>query len=746
MTATPEQEASPQPPDPDQDGAELQEAPPEEPQNAWEAAQELLEHVPDAFAGHGFLFAGGNPRFGGDLVGGDQHTVSGGQVHGDVVTGHKTTVYQLGSAFGAPLHASGEVPAEELTALAAVFQYGPTYQQAIDRLREQRVLILTGRADTGRRYAGLALLANLGARRIRNLDPDVSPAALLTGAEQAEGYLLADYATSRTRPLRRSDLDRLRETLTKQDSYLVITTVRSHAMRELPTVDWQPPNPLDVLSNHLRALLGNTSAAQIQALLALSPTRAFLKHPRPVRELAEFAVELSRYSPETDNLPDLDEFGGSVVQEQVGRWFGDPELPLREKAFLLSLAVFDHAPYTLAAEGADKLFRRLETIRTAGEPDGIPPFGSSIEDRMTLSRAELTEETEQTPWGPVPQRMASFLDPRTSHTLLREVWASHPSARPAITGWLNALATDSRALVRTRVASATALLASVDLSATMSALLGPWSGAKDFRLCVQAANSLALAYHAGTGAVPRILRSWAADDNAHRRWTAIRCYALLGPLLPAQALEAFALAADRLTAAELDQLAAKLRLGTQAPAVDQPNRYQALGLVEAAELLLLSPEAEEALRALVRWLSGPAGLRQLALATFLTAAQRTEDTVVGRPLLLDWYARSPRPEPGGVVSVTVLSAPEEPPPVRSLLALLWRTALTDRLYGTVALGVLRGWLIGATDQPETDARLTELFDDLAVTERDRQRLDHLVRTVRDGGPATLAPAPSPSSG
>ncbi|MER7667913.1 hypothetical protein ABTY61_05525 [Kitasatospora sp. NPDC096128] len=709
----------------------LQEDPPEEPQNAMEAVQELLEHVPDSFAGRNYLFAGGNPRFGGDLIGGDQHTVSGGQVHGDVVTGHKTTIYQVGAA---PLHASGLVPIDELIALAEVFRPGPAFDQALRQLREHRVLILTGRADSGRRSAALMLLQQLGIDQIRNLDPDVTPTALLNGVERAEGYVLADYTASRTRPLLRSDLDRLRETLTKRDGYLVITTTHSNSIRDLPTVGWLPPDPELVLRAHLRALRDDV---RVKPLLTLEPVEEFLAKYPPIREIAEFAVRLAAYSPITGRPSDLADFGQGAVQEKVGRWFGDPELPLQDKAFLISLAVFDHAPYTLAAECSDKLFRRLETIRTPGRPDGIPPFGSSVEDRMVLARAELTEETEQTPWGPVPQRMASFLDPRTSPTLLREVWTSHPSARPAITGWLNALATDSRALVRTRVASTTALLASVDLSATMSGLLGPWSGAKDFRLCLQAANSLALAYHAGTAAVPRILRSWAGDDSARRRWTAIRCYALLGPLLPAQALEAFALAAERLTAGELDQLAAKFQPGSQPS--EQPDRHQALGLLEAAELMLLSAEAEPTLRALVRWLSGPAALRQLALATFLTAAQRTEDTAVGRPLLLDWYARSPRPEPGGVLSVTVLPAPEEPAPVRSLLVILWRTALEDPHYRDAALGVLRGWLIGAADQPETTARLTELFDDLAVTERDRQRLDHLARTVRrgpTGGPAT----------
>ena len=343
MTATAEPDAAAQPLDPD----ELQEAPPEEPQNALEAVQELLEHVPDSFAGRNYLFAGGNPGFGGDLVGGDRHTVSGGQVHGDVVTGPKTTVYQFGSAFGAPPHASGEVPAEELTALTTVFRPGPAFQQALQQLREQRVLILTGRADTGRRSAALMLLHTLGIRRIRNLDPDVSPTALLTGAEPAPGYLLADYATSRTRPLLRSDLDRLRETLAKQDGYLVVTTTRSAAIRELPTVDWQPPDPGHVLGAHLDALRDGLPSGR--HLLTLEPVQEFLaKHP-PIREVAGFAVELARYSAETGHPADLADFGHGIVQEKVGRWFGDDELPLQEKAFLISLAVFDHAPYTLAA-------------------------------------------------------------------------------------------------------------------------------------------------------------------------------------------------------------------------------------------------------------------------------------------------------------------------------------------------------------------------------------------------------------
>ncbi|MEV7778117.1 hypothetical protein [Kitasatospora sp. NPDC088351] len=730
--------ADQEPAQPAEEQPEPQEAPPEQPQNAWEAAQELLEHAPESFTGQGYFFTGGTPHFGGGLVGGDQHTVSGGQVHGDVVTGQKTTIYQIGArigaAFGTPLHGSGEVPAPELDALESVFQDGPAFPAALDMLREARVLVLAGRSDSGRRSAALMLLHRLGARRIRSLDPDVSPSSLLTGVERADGYLLADYTTPRSRPFRPHHLLRLREYLDREKSYLVITVARSASFRELAPLDWEPPAPEDVLAAHLRGLLAGAPAERITGLLSLPPVLEFLAKTRPIRELAEFAAPLAGCATEADDQPGLAEFGQGVVQEQVGRWFGDPDLPLREKAFLLSLAVFDHAPYALTAELSDQLFRRLEAIDAPGRKEGIPPFGNSIEERLALARAELTEENEQTPWGPVPQRMASFADHRTSHTLLRETWISHPSARPAILGWLNALATDPRPLVRTRVASAAALLASVDLSSAMGRLLGPWSESKDFRLCLQAANTLALAYYAGTAAVPRILHDWCQDDNARRRWSAIRGYALLGHLLPAQALEAFALAADRLTEDELTELAEEVKLGDRPQPSEHPTGYQALGLVEAAELLILSPAGPEALAALVRWLSGPPQLRQLALAVFLTAAQRTEgeQDPAGRPLLLGWYAESHRPEPGEAVEVTTLPGQDGPAAVRTLLTVLWRTALADRSYGPAALRVLRGWLFSALPLPEVEAELADLLAALTVTDRDRLRLSHLLRTTRDG--------------
>lgn len=120
------------------------------PQDAWASRRELADHAPPA------LRIGSGAGFGGALVTGDQHGVSGGRVAGDVIMGSKTEIWQLGPP--AP-HASGEVPAATLERLAESFVADEEAFGALaDRLREERVLVVRGAAFTGRRTAALMLL------------------------------------------------------------------------------------------------------------------------------------------------------------------------------------------------------------------------------------------------------------------------------------------------------------------------------------------------------------------------------------------------------------------------------------------------------------------------------------------------------------------------------------------------------------------------------------------------------------
>ncbi|MEV6736140.1 hypothetical protein AB0N14_03965 [Streptomyces sp. NPDC051104] len=670
---------------PDTDEAE------ERSQEARAAQRELVAHTP------GFIL-GQTAAFGGSLVGGAQHGVSGGQVTGDVYLGGRTEIHHHGTA-DSP-HASGEIPREHLEAIAAVFVEGPAFAAALERLRTERVLVLTGAHATGRYAAALMLLHRLGVPAVRALDSDTSPAALSTRLTHPGGHVLRDLAVSRNRPLRDTHLYATRDQLAKLDAYLVVTAESTPHLPGVTPCLWQPPDTAAILRSHLRALTGTRDDADgAEPLLALDPVRAFLArgHHRPA-EAARFAVELAAYDGSEPARARLARFGPAAVEEQCRDWLSDGGTDLRDKAFLISLAVFDQAPYVLAAELADRLFMHFQRLQFPERPPEIPVFGPAAEQRLQLARAEGEMRNEPTDWGQVPQFTAYFKEESTARVLLTEVWNGHPSARPALVAWLKELARDGRPVVRTRAAAAAALLARADLPSAMALLIDGWATSRAFGQRVTAANALTLAQVLGAPVVLRLLRQWCTDGHGGRRWTAIRAFALLAPLRP------------DLAGTALASLSARARDDASSPA-ERNN------LVDSTALLLSAGTRRgEMLSELVRllYLDTPA-VRDLALAAFVRACENDEEYA-----LVEWYAETGMYEADSARD----------------MATLWRTALGDRTHTRPALNALRCWVYVAQRRPDAARALELLLPALVVTADDRKRLVHELQTLcaADGGP------------
>ncbi|MBL1081530.1 hypothetical protein JK359_05965 [Streptomyces actinomycinicus] len=656
-------------------------------QEARAAQRELVAHAP-AF------FLGDDARFGGSAVGGSQHGVSGGQVGGDVYMGGRTEIHHHGTPGAAP-DASGEVPRPYVEELAAVYAEGPAFAAALERLREERVLVLSGAHATGRNAAALMLVHRLGVPAVHALSPETPPAALSGHLTRPAGYVLRDLPLSRNRPLRDTHLFAARDQLVKTGGHLVVTVENSPHLPGVTPYPWSPPPAEDVV----RALLDRHRPGEADALLALGPVLDFLagagRHPA---EAAAFAQALAEYDGTAQALARLADFGQAAVEKQCRDWLGDPETGLRDKAFLLALAVFDQAPYVLAAELADKLFVHFERLQHPERPPVIPVFGPAAEDRLTLARAGGEVRQEQTDWGPVPQFMAAFHDERTPRVLLTEVWTSHPSARPALVEWLGQLARDGRPLVRTRAAAAAALLAAADLPSTMALLVDRWATARAVGPRVTAANTLTLAQLLGAPVVLRLLTQWCNDGQWGRRWTAIRALGLLAPLRP------------DLAGPALDALASRAR-------ADASNQAERDNLTESAALLLSAGQRRgEVLAEFVRLLyrDTPA-VRGLALAAFARACDNA-----GEGALVGWYAETGMYQPDTARD----------------MATLWRTALGDHIHTRAALQALQTWVHVATRRTDAATALELLLPALIVTADDRKRLDHELRTMRaeDGGP------------
>ncbi|SUP62094.1 hypothetical protein [Streptomyces griseus] len=724
------------PADQDGDEAEGGEEERDRPQDAWSARRDLHAHAPEA------MRLGDGARFGGSLVTGDQHGMSGGYLTGDLVMGSKTEVWNFGPA--AP-HASGEIPAPTLRRMAASFVTDEdAFTALVERLRTERVLVLQGPPFTGRRTAALMLLSRVGATTVRSLLRDRSPDDLATrlDAEQARvggdadtpaapvGYALCDLITNRRRPLREPHLLAVGDWLRRHNGYLVVTVGPTAALEDVRPVGWRPPRAAEVLAAHLRAQLttapGPAGDAEVARLLALDAVAGFLSHDHQLREAAAFASALVPVAMGEADEESLARFSLSSLEHQVREWFEEDEdaLALRDKAFLISLAAFDGGPYALTAELSDQLYAALLRTQRAHATPEVPVFGTHIGKRLQLARAEQREAKQPTEWGPVRQWVASFRDDRTPPVLLRELWTGHPSARPALTSWLSRLTDDRRPLVRTRAAATAAILTHADLPSAMALLIENWAASNLYRHRLVAANALAVAHFIGAPNISRILDSWSTHETQALRWVAIRTHALIGPERPGDTLRLL----RRVSRKEVEE---SLRSGPPKP-LDEDMLQE---LREAVELLLLSPAGDEVLRDLLAHLGVDRAAHDLAVEGFLAACRREtahsgaqhhayDAEYVegpGRPVVLGWFGEA-------VADAKTLWAARG-------LATLWRAALRSRAHTGDALSVLGAWVLAADRFPDAERALAVLVPALVTEPADAQRLSHLLRTMpgEDGG-------------
>lgn len=658
-------------------------------QPAWAARRDLITHAPD---------------FVSTLVSGDQYGQTGGAHYGD-------KIFNIGGRSEAHRARSGPIPRTEIDDLVDVFQGCPSFDEALKRLRDDRIVLLSGGRDTGRRSAALMLLHRLGIDQMRSLEPHMPFAALPDQLETSAGYVLCDLAVSRNRPLSEAQFLTLREQLELTRAHLVITVEPSAALADVPSVRWEPPSVDDMLHAHVTPETGESAWTDLYGRTAV---KEFLtRHHRP-EEIRQFARQLVAHHRGELGEEQLAAYGETAVATQVTRWLTEEKPGLRDKAFLISLAVFDKAPYAVTAELGDGLFLRLHKIDDPNVLPKIPVFGSSRQERLLLARADGYVTTEVTEWGPLEGKFcAAFRDERTPGLLLNEVWNLHPSARPALAEWIRRLAEDRRPLVRTRAASATAQLARADLSSTMAHLIEPWADDDHFGSWLTAANALTMAELLKVPHIFEILHDWCTGDIESRRWTAIRAYGLLGPVNHEETLRALLDAIRRPASDDHGQ-------GDEEDD-DSSEKEEARQFAEALELLLLAVR-EPVLSALAERIdrkrldNTDRVVRAHALLAFLLACEQSKGEDSDRPPVLDWYAQA-------ATDGDTVTARE--------LAVFWQALLADRAHNSQALDVLRGWVRRADSDPVSEAALTSLLPALAATPVNHRRVSHMLGTVRD---------------
>jgi len=692
---------------------------------AWEAIEQLFTLAPHLRSGRANVM--GDTRVSGDVVAGDK----------------RVDVHLLESPLPR-LHTAGPLPAAELDYLAETFAPNRRYDELCSELTAQRVLVLRGRPGTGRRTAALRMLMQAGpkAGEVIALDPGTESPDFTNHVQPGRAHVVVDPITSQDSPLRDIHLNAVRRRL-GDDGLFVVVAAHGTAMEDVTAHDWEPPPAADITRAHLlhairhsatdRPSSGAVAADTARRLLELEPTVEYLSVGPSPGEAAGFARLLVEYEAGRCDDKELSGYGRTSAEEITSRWFGEGDqsggATLRDKAFLISLAVFDGLPYPLVAELGDLLYIRLRTVEEPDRTAGYAVFGSSPADRLTLARAQEYDDETDTAWGRLPERVVAFQNGSLWSTVLRHVWTSHPAVRKPLLDWLDTLVTDRRVFVRLRAAVASGVLAAADFGYAFDNFLNQWgSSSRPMQRQLAAWALYTAAEHGMDMAVRRLLSNWSKRHNLARRWTVTRSYALLGGATATSALRDIG------------------RMAATGPAPD--NALQS-ALEQALEALLQGPAAVIVLERLVQWHASRGSLQELAVAGFLRGARRRRGTVSTEattwPSLL-WLA-------------------EHDARARRYAVVMWRALLDSRSSRDAARDELVRWVRVAerasakaerhraftteapfeqTDRCDTvsdvEEALSRVLPLLVETQNDWDRLDFLLRRVKtpDGGQSPTA--------
>ncbi|MFE7273682.1 hypothetical protein [Streptomyces sp. NPDC057623] len=361
------------------------------------------------------------------------------------------------------------------------------FDEALGKLHEGALVVLTGPDNCGRGAGSLALLRKIlgeGAR-LRSLSPANALAELAASRDlkPGQGYVILDYVGElHAEAVQVYEIGRLSEELRRKGSYLVITagdTARRRLALRDHCVPWRAPDPVE-LFDHCREKLpyaGLEPDTETELLERVGEQR------RPADVVAA-AVALSRKGPQAalETLRDRH-------RELVQAWFrkrpdADDLLALAALAFLEGIPerTFEKQCAALAAH-----VRNWEQSgeTPVAEPDG--PAGAPLSGAVTgQSRARWRERavglvTTESRLGPSrdsgrSERCLVFTSPRIRELVIEELHDLYGyELWYPLRQWLGELALLGDLDTRAEVARGVALLARYALVEVDENLLQVWS-------------------------------------------------------------------------------------------------------------------------------------------------------------------------------------------------------------------------------------------------------------------------------
>ncbi|KRD18893.1 MULTISPECIES: hypothetical protein [unclassified Streptomyces] len=415
------------------------------------------------------------------------------RVHQLVNNNFYGVVDACGAAFGfgavsSPGLAPGTIEREEVDrALRFYVAPQPCFDEALGKLREDALVVLTGQDNSGRGTGSLALLRRILGEDVgpRSLSPANALADLAASKDlkPGQGYVILDYVGER-RPeaVQAYDIGRLSEELSRKGSFLVITagdTARRRLALRDHCVSWQAPDPGELFEHCVEQLPDAVLEPETEKEL-----RERVSEQRRPADVVAAAVALSRDGAEKalDTLRDR-------YRERVQEWFR--ERPSAEDLLpLAALAFLEGIPERTFEKECAALATHVRNWEQSGETPIAEPDGSTAAPSAGAvagqSRARWRERaaglvaTEHR-LGPSPgdgrsERCLVFTSPRIRELVIAELHDLYGyELWYPLRQWLGELALLGDLDTRTEVARGVALLARYALVEVDESLLTVWS-------------------------------------------------------------------------------------------------------------------------------------------------------------------------------------------------------------------------------------------------------------------------------
>jgi hypothetical protein len=643
---------------------------------------------------------------------------------------------------------SGPVREEVLVWIRERYLEVSGYEEMLEALKTNRVLLLRGQPGTGRVTTALHLLDRLAPGRVFRLDSGETVKSLTeTGLSEHNAGYVAEVPRRIAGSLTETHLEKLHGLFKDSEAYCVLvgeTDPRPSDVFGEYAHDYTAPDAAALLEKHASHEARTDDADDFEDRMSELEeadwvAKALGPCPRPL-ESVRMATMLARHARGQVTRVDVEREAARAVYFQITEWFAglqavppgeERDEALRLAAFRIALAVLNQSPYHIVAEAAGRLARRLITATGATRTRRRTSlFTDDQMHRLPALRAKVDGGYATFGQELVPMPLLVFHDERYPSAVLEYVWENHHRMRDAIAWWLTKLSKDPRALVWVRAAQATGYLCGLDFVYGYTKMIAPGvfaaptkGTARRRRMSAAIALDQAAQDEDLRQAIRRQLRRWCRTGTYAARWTAA-------------AAQGFTLG-GRYVTESLNELRV---IGT--PAERPPTTGPDEGLIVVAGFsiakLLAFGEIRPVLDCLGRWIrSERSSLRRLALS----AIDQLTDLYGFELAYLHISVGNERPElPAGTQKWPLLLTLQwQQPALTEPVADLLRQSLRARAGGHAAKSLLGKWIRVAERDDECLETLARFLPYVVDTENDRRRLEHLVEKLREDWADPLRP-------